>query len=52
VAVEFTLAALLGAFTALLLIALIDPQGRMMSDAVWMLAGALAGVGLDRMIRG
>jgi hypothetical protein len=52
VAVEFTLAALLGAFTALLLIAIIDPHGRMMSDVVWMLAGALAGVGLDRMIRG
>jgi hypothetical protein len=52
VAAELTLAALAGAVIALLLFSIIDPQGRMMSDAVWLLGGALAGVGIDRMIRG
>jgi hypothetical protein len=47
-----TVAALAGGFAGLLLFSIIDPHGQAMFDAVWLLGGALAGVGLDRLIRG
>lgn len=52
VAVEVTLAALAGAFVALLVAALTVPQGRLVVDLSAMLIGALCGVGLDRYFRG
>ena len=45
---EIALAAMAGGFTALLVVSLIDPQGDAAADAVWLAAGALAGIGLDR----
>ncbi|HXW03596.1 MAG TPA: hypothetical protein VD833_00070 [Vicinamibacterales bacterium] len=51
-AVELAAAAIGGGFLGLVLFSIIDPQGRVMMDAVWLLGGALAGVGLDRLIRG
>jgi hypothetical protein len=50
--VEIALAAMTGGFTALLVVSLIDPQGHAADDAVWLAAGALAGIGLDRVWRG
>jgi hypothetical protein len=50
--VELTAAALIGAFAGLLVFSIIDPNGQAMMDAAWLLGGALAGVGLDRLLRG
>jgi hypothetical protein len=48
---ETILAALAGGFGALLFISLIDPHGQLTLDAVLLVGGALAGVGLDRWFR-
>lgn len=50
-AFEIGIAAIGGAFCALLVIALIDPLGQLTVDAVLLVAGALVGVGLDRLLR-
>jgi uncharacterized paraquat-inducible protein A len=52
VGIETTLAGLAGAFVALLVVALTVPQGRLIVDLSAMLIGALAGIGLDRYVRG
>jgi hypothetical protein len=49
---EVILAATAGALGALLITSLIDPHGQMAMDAVFLIGGALVGVGLDRWIRG
>ncbi len=49
---EVILAATAGALGALLIASLIDPHGQMAMDAVFLIVGALVGVGLDRWIRG
>jgi hypothetical protein len=46
-----TLAALLGGLVALLIFSLIDPHGQLTMDAVWLAAGALVGVAVDRLRR-
>jgi hypothetical protein len=48
---EVILAATAGALGALLITSLIDPNGQMAMDAVFLIVGALVGVGLDRWIR-
>jgi len=50
-AFEMTLAAIAGGFTALLIFSLIDPRGQLAMDAVWLVGGGLAGIGLDRWLR-
>jgi hypothetical protein len=53
VASEIVLAGLAGGFAALLLVALIDPQGRFTNvDGGAVILGALGGIGLDRYFRG
>jgi len=52
VATEVALAALVGAFLALFVVALTMPQGRLIVDLSAMLIGAACGVGLDRYWRG
>ena len=48
-----TLAALLGGFVALLLVSLLDPEGRLTHiDTVAITVGVFGGVGLDRLLRG
>lgn len=49
---EIALAAVAGGLAALLLVALIDPNGQMTVDGVLLVVGVLAGVGLDRFLRG
>lgn len=51
VAFEMSLAAIAGGFAALLIVSLIDPHGQVTMDAVWLVIGALVGVGLDRVLR-
>jgi hypothetical protein len=51
-AFETILAAVAGGLGALLLISVIDPQTQVAMDTVFLIAGALAGVGLDRWLRG
>jgi hypothetical protein len=51
IAFEMTLAALLGGLVALLIFSLIDPHGQLTMDAVWLAAGALVGVAVDRLRR-
>jgi hypothetical protein len=46
-----SLAAIAGGFAALLIVSLIDPHGQVTMDAVWLVIGALVGVGLDRLLR-
>ncbi len=48
---EGSLAALGGAFAALLIMSLVDPQGQFPFEGVLLVGGALAGVGLDRWFR-
>ena len=53
VASEIVLAGLAGGFAALLIIALIDPHGRLTNvDGSAVILGALGGIGLDRYFRG
>jgi uncharacterized paraquat-inducible protein A len=53
VAAEITLAALAGGFVALVLIALLDPGGRLTHmDTVIITVGVFGGIGLDRLLRG
>jgi hypothetical protein len=49
---DVSLAALAGGFVALLGMALLDPHGQLAFDGVLLVAGALAGVGLERWLRG
>jgi hypothetical protein len=52
VAAELVLAALAGGFAALVIVALIDPHGRMSGiDGGAVIAGALGAIGLDRYFR-
>ena len=52
VATEIILAGLAGGFAALLLVALIDPQGRLANvDGGAVIVGALGAIGLDRYFR-
>jgi hypothetical protein len=47
------LAALAGAVAGLLVVALIDPEGRMtLLDTIVVTVGVFAGIGLDRLLRG
>ena len=47
------LAGVAGGFAALLIVALIDPQGRLTNvDGSAVIIGALSGIGLDRYFRG
>jgi len=48
---EVSLAALGGAFAALLVMSLVDPHGQFSFDGIILVGGALAGVGLDRWLR-
>jgi hypothetical protein len=50
-AFETTIAAVGGGLAALLLVALIDPNGQSPLDGLLLVGGALAGVGLDRFLR-
>jgi uncharacterized paraquat-inducible protein A len=53
VAAEITLAALAGGVVALILIALVDPNGEMKHvDAAAIAVGIFGGIGLDRLLRG
>jgi formate/nitrite transporter FocA (FNT family) len=49
---ETILAATAGGLGALLLVSVFDPQGQVSMDAVFLVGGALFGVGLDRWLRG
>jgi hypothetical protein len=52
-AAEITLAALAGALVAFVLVALIDPDGRLTHlHAAALAAGIFGGIGLDRLLRG
>jgi hypothetical protein len=51
-ALELSIAALGGGLGALLVMALVDPHGQIGFDGVVLLGGALAGVGIDRWMRG
>ncbi len=48
---ETALAAVAGGLFGLLLFSLIDPHGQMAMDGVMLVGGALAGVGIDRLVR-
>ena len=48
---ETTLAAVGGGLLALLVMAIVDPRGQSSFDAILLVGGALAGVGLDRWLR-
>ena len=53
VAAEITMAAIAGGLVALLIVALIDPQGQLTHvDTVAVTVGVFGGIGLDRLIRG
>jgi hypothetical protein len=53
VATEIVLAGLAGGFAALLIVALLDPHGRLTNvDGSAVIIGALGGIGLDRYFRG
>jgi hypothetical protein len=51
-ALEVSIAALGGGLGALLVMSLIDPHGQIGFDGVVLLGGALAGVIIDRWVRG
>jgi hypothetical protein len=52
VGTEIVLAGLAGGFAALIVIAFIDPQGRLSNiDAGALIVGALGAIGLDRYLR-
>lgn len=52
-AAELIVAAVVGGFVGLLLVALVDPQGAPLStDAVAAATGAVLGIGLQRALRG
>ena len=51
-AIEISLAAIAGGLVMLVIMALVDPHGQMSSDGLLLVAGALAGVGLDKWLRG
>ncbi len=52
VAVEVSVAALAGAFVALLVYAVIDPHGEMSGfDGISMVVGGLLGAGIGRLVR-
>ena len=52
VGIEVALAALAGGFAGLLIIAAVDPQGRLANiDAAAVVVGALSGIALDRYLR-
>jgi hypothetical protein len=48
---ETGLAAIAGGLFALLIFSIVDPHGQSALDGVLLVGGALAGVGLDRLIR-
>jgi len=48
---ETGLAAVAGGLFTLLVVSLADPQGQFSMDGIALVAGALAGVGLDRFFR-
>ena len=53
VAVELTLAAIAGGLVALLVVALIDPNGQLTQiDTAAVTVGVFGGIGLDRLLRG
>ena len=53
VAVEISLAALAGGLVALMVVALVDPAGHLTHiDTAAITVGVLAGIGLDRLLRG
>ena len=49
---ETALAAMAGGLFTLLLFSIIDPHGQSALDGVLLIGGALAGIGLDRLLRG
>jgi hypothetical protein len=49
---EISVAALVGGLGALLVMSLIDPHAQVGFDGVLLVGGALAGVGIDRWLRG
>jgi hypothetical protein len=52
-AAEITVAAITGGLVALVLVALIDPQGSMTHvNAAIIAVGIFTGIGLDRLLRG
>jgi hypothetical protein len=51
-AIEISLAALGGGLVTLVIISLVDPHGQSSMDGLLLVAGALAGVGIDRWFRG
>ena len=51
VATEITVAGLVGAVLAWFLVALALPQGKLAVDLTAILAGGLAGIGIDRYLR-
>jgi hypothetical protein len=53
VVAEIVFAAVLGGFSGLLLVAIFDPRGQVANlDTIAIVVGAIAGVGLDRALRG
>lgn len=52
VALEILLAAVIGAFAGLLVVAIFDPRGEITDvDTIFVIGGALAGVALSRTLR-
>jgi hypothetical protein len=51
-AFEMSLAALGGGLVMLVIMSLVDPRGQSSMDGLLLVAGALAGVGMDRWFRG
>jgi hypothetical protein len=49
---EVSLAALGGAFAVLLIMAIVEPHGQASYDGVLLVGGGLAGVGINRWLRG
>jgi hypothetical protein len=49
---ETALAAIAGGLFTMLLLSIIDPHGQFALDGVLVIGGALAGMGLDRLLRG
>jgi len=51
-AFEMSLAAIAGSVVMLVMMSIVDPHGQTSIDGVLLVAGALAGVGLDKWLRG
>ena len=51
IAFETGLAAVAGGLFALLLFAIVDPHGQSALDGILLVGGALAGIGIDRLLR-